>query len=476
MKHRGRHRRRRRGRALRAFLAGTALALTGAATLISASQATVTDDPGALRSLAATGAEAGAARLAEEPVPRAALDRLASAMGRPLGVGEVLADADHTLRGADDCAPGERGALPEAPAATRAYCWDAEDTRGWHAGAVTTSGDASDDGRWGAHQVILAGWSTVGDETEPDGTSDAGSTTTEAGGTTDEAGASGAAEAGDAVVPDGAPGPGGRDGGGRLARVAFVDADDPERLSYTWVLLVVPVEGGRDYRALESRVAGMVWFRDRLLVTADEGDRTALYVYDVNRIHRATAPGDAVGRVPGGWSAHHARFVLPAVGTYRPAGGPGTPSTASVSLDRSTTPPSLVAAERTTPDGDGRARLWRYAFSAVPERSGPLVTDAAGRAVPDEVYETKATGVRGVLARDGAWYVTRAAAPGHEHGTLWRQDGAGARSPTCGSGVHRCWSGLTRSLSYWPRTGEVWAQSGRTLFALELADIDRSAE
>lgn len=51
MKHRGRHRRRRRGAAVRAFLAGTALALTAAATLISASQATVAENPGALKPL-----------------------------------------------------------------------------------------------------------------------------------------------------------------------------------------------------------------------------------------------------------------------------------------------------------------------------------------------------------------------------------------------------------------------------------------
>ncbi|MFD0504014.1 hypothetical protein ACFQ0G_15605 [Streptomyces chiangmaiensis] len=46
MQHRGRHRRKRRGRALRATLAGTALALTAAATLISTSQAAGGDSPG----------------------------------------------------------------------------------------------------------------------------------------------------------------------------------------------------------------------------------------------------------------------------------------------------------------------------------------------------------------------------------------------------------------------------------------------
>lgn len=46
MSARGRHRRRKRGRALRAVLTGAALGLTAAATMISASQATVGSDPG----------------------------------------------------------------------------------------------------------------------------------------------------------------------------------------------------------------------------------------------------------------------------------------------------------------------------------------------------------------------------------------------------------------------------------------------
>ncbi|MFI1004236.1 hypothetical protein ACIP10_10995 [Streptomyces galbus] len=430
MKQRGRHRRRRRGRALRAFLAGTALALTAAATMISASQATVTDDPGALRPLARH-AVARQARLTEEAVPPGSLDRLTAAMGAPVGVGDVLADADRTLRPAPGCTPGERRALPVAPAATRAYCWDGDDTRGWQPGAVTTSGDADDDGLWGAHRVVLSGWSA------PDRTT----------------------------------------GGGRLARVAFVDADDPGRLTYTWVLLAVPVEGGLDYRALASHVSGMVWYGNRLLVTADDGDRAGLYVFDLNRIERAGVTGGAVGRVPGGWSAHGERYVLPAVAAYRLAGGPDAPRPAALSLDRSTTPDSLVAAEWTLPGSGRHARLWRYSLSPLPQRAGPLSTDAAGRAEPTGAYETRASGVRGVLARGGTWYVTRPAGSGDERGTLWRQDVAGARAARCGGeDTHRCWSEGTPSLSYWQETGEVWTQSGRMLFALPLAALDDTAK
>ncbi|MFJ8106345.1 hypothetical protein [Streptomyces sp. NPDC096132] len=429
MRHRGRHRRRRRGRAVRAFLAGTALALTAAATMISASQATVTDDgPGPLKPLAASGTQRTA--LTEELVPQADLDRLAAGMGKPVGVGAVLAGADRALRNADGCSTAERADLPVSPAATRAYCWNADDTEGWQAGAVTTSGDADDDGVWGTNRVILSGWSRSG-------------------GTADDRG---------------------------LARVAFVDANDLDRLSYTWVLLAVPVDGGRDYRGLASHVSGMVWYQDKLLVTADDGDSSALYVYDMNRVQRADVTGEAVGRVTGGWSAHGYRFVLPAVGSYRLDGASDSPRPTTVSLDRSTAPDSLVAGEWTLDGGDRSARLWRYPFSTADGHEGLLATGTDGRVRASEAYETKLTGVRGVLSYEGEWYVSRAAGARERHGVLWRQTTEGAEAAECGTAEsHDCWSGHTESLSYWAETGEVWTQSGRMLFATPLGSVDGSA-
>ncbi|MGV9254142.1 hypothetical protein [Streptomyces sp. NPDC003697] len=443
MKHRGRHRRRRRGRALRAVLSATALALTAAATMISVSQATVVDDPGSLKPLASP-AELGRLRLTEHRVPERSLDRLAAAMGRPVGVSAVLAGADRTLRGAADCTPAEKEALPVEPAATRAYCWDRADTAAsaWTPSSVTTSGDADDDGRWGPHRVILSGW-------------------THHGGTAAERG---------------------------LARVAFVNADDSRRLTYTWALLAVPVDGGRDYRGLVSRVTGMVWYQDKLLVTTSGGERDALYVYDLHRVQRANVTGDAVGRVPGGWSAHGYRWVLPAVASYRPSGGGCDRAARSaalcpqgLSLDRSTAPDSLVAGAAMPADGDRHTRLWRYSFDADPARSGLLAADAGGTVTADEAYETKARDIRGVLSHRATpsaradWYLGRSAGERGGHGTLWRQDTHGAKAAECGSGgKHGCWGDGSGSLSYWQETGEVWSLSGRMLFALPLSSIERA--
>ncbi|MFF0792641.1 hypothetical protein [Streptomyces spiralis] len=454
MKQRGRHRRRRRGRALRAMLAGAGLALTAAATLISASQATVAEDPGALKPLTSP-AGLGRLRLTEQLVPERSLDRLEAAMGRPAGVDAVLAGADHALRTEDACTAEEKKALPVEPAATRAYCWDTADaaTHRWRPESVTTSGDAEVHGRWGAHRVILSGW------------------TREGGGALDR-----------------------RD----LARVAFVNADDPDRLTYAWALLAVPVDGGRDYRGLASHVSGMVWYQDKLLVTTSGSEPDALYVYDLRRIQRATVTTDAIGRVPGGWSAYGYRWVLPAVASYRPAQGQcgdatgtaraagtttgsGLPCPDGLSFDRTSTPASLVASETTARGSGGHTRLWRYSFSTDPARSGLLAADSAGTVTADEAYETKTDGVGGVLShRTGPtgparWYLSRAAASSGGHGTLWRQDLYGAEATRCGSShdTHRCWADGTGSLSYWQATGELWSLSGRTLFALPLSSVER---
>ncbi|MEU6534506.1 hypothetical protein [Streptomyces sp. NPDC047000] len=428
MTQRGRHRRRRRGRALRAFLAGTALALTAAATMISASQATVASDPGALRPLTSPAA-LDRLRLQEHPEPQAVLDRLASAMGRPVDVGTVLRSADRSLRSEDSCTGSEKQTLPVAPAATRAYCWSASDTAAWQPGGVTTSGGTDPDDRWGADRVVLSGWSRHGS----------------------------------------------------LARVAFVDAGDPDRLTYTWVLLALPVDGGRDYRALASTVTGMVWYHKKLLVTASGQGSDALYVYDLRRIQRATVSSDAVGRVPGGFAAAGYPYVMPAVGTYTRAAGActtrtddGTPCMDAISLDRSTAPDSLVAAERVPQDGghDRHSRLWRYDLDGTAARGGLLATDFAGRAYAGEAYETKATGVRGVLSYRAGWYLDRAADGADGHGTLWRQDTHGAAATRCGADdTQLCWTSLPGSLSYGQETGEVWSQSDRVLFALPLASI-----
>ncbi|WP_328446882.1 hypothetical protein OG780_10345 [Streptomyces sp. NBC_00386] len=446
MKQRGRHRRRRRGQALRATLTGTALALTAAATLISTSQATGANSPGGLTPLR-TGASSQLS-LHENLASRDALDTLSGNMGGNVGVDGVLRDADRSMRNTADCTADERAALPVEPTATRAYCWGDDDARtsGWQPRSVTTSGDADDDGTWDTHRVILAGW------THRDGR---------------------------AAAPD-------RDEG--LARIAVVDATDPDALRYRWVLLVAPRAGGKDFTAVRAGLGGMVWYQDKLIVTADHGE--GLLVFDLHRLLRTDVDSGAVGRVGHGYSAAGYRYVLPAIGSYDLEGGSCTrdrdhavPCIGSLSLDRTTAPDSLVAAEAAD-DRPERTRLWRYAFSTAAYRTG-LLADAQGHVNAVEAYTTKGSGISGALSHRSAgdhearWYIGRPSDGRAGHGSLWRQSEDGAEAATCTADQsHACWDLGTGSLSYWQQTGELWSLTGtaghRVLYAVPLSSVDGS--
>ncbi|BBC32040.1 hypothetical protein SGFS_033340 [Streptomyces graminofaciens] len=465
MKHRGRHRRRRRGRALRASLAGTALALTAAATLISTSQAVGGDTPGPLDSITSTD-ELHDLRLRENLTGQATLDTLTTRMGGSVGVHEVLRSANHTMRNRTECEAPETAALPVEPRASRAYCWDAADAvnEKWDPQSVTTSGDADSDGQWGDDRVVLAGWTHDNSDTEDHNSEDDG-----------------------------------------LARIAFVDADDPGNLIYRYVLLVAPEDGGKDFSAVRSGLGGMVWYQDKLIVTARAAGQhdNALYVFDLDLILRAgVTDSDAIGKVDEGWSAHHYRYVLPAVGSYSlPSGtrgsggtcdsrdGDGVPCLSSLSLDRTSTPHSLVASESSGPDREEPTRIWRYDLApGADHRAGPLAADSRGVVDPSEAYRTKAGGVQGVLSHDGDWYVGQAPADPDAPGTLWRQDEDGAKAAKCTTAgpddapgeasdeeSYSCWGLHTSALSYWPETRELWTLTDaipeRVLYAVRWSAI-----
>jgi len=460
MKHRGRHRRRRRGQALRATLAGTALALTAAATLISTSQAAGSGSPGAMTPLTSA-SQAGKLRLQEHQVAQGTLDTLTRRMGGNVGVDGILASADHSMRNEEDCDGPERAALPVEPTATRAYCWDGADAkaRQWLPRSVTTSGDAYEDGTWGDRRVILAGWTYEDRQAADD------------------------QRAGEPRSDEG------------LARIAFVDATDPRALTYSYALLVMPKDGGKDFEAVRSRLGGMVWYQDKLIVTSHNG--TALLAFDMRRILETDVDSDAIGRVSGGYSADGYQYVLPAIGSYDLSGGPcstgdeqAVPCFGSLSLDRTSSPDSLVATEASPSDGSDRTRVWRYPYSAASDHTGLLAVDSKGRVDAGEVYVTKATGVSGVLARtpDGAdeaqWYVAQAPAGDGRHGILWRQTDSDAEAATCTTDQsYACWGLGTASLSYWQETEELWTltgtasadtASGRVLYAVPLPSVDGS--
>jgi hypothetical protein len=149
--------------------------------------------------------------------PTAAITNLDAALPN-VGVTQVLASANHSMVACDS---DEVAALPVSPTATKSMCWDDGDqtTTVWNPQGITSSGDADDDGMWGANSLLLNGWQYTASDRLDD------------------------------------------------ARVAFIDYNDPANPTYRWVYLVLPNSTGSNFTAAKVHIGGMIWYGDKLLVS-----------------------------------------------------------------------------------------------------------------------------------------------------------------------------------------------------------------
>ncbi|BCJ34584.1 hypothetical protein Athai_20870 [Actinocatenispora thailandica] len=179
----------------------------------------------------------------------------------------------------------------------------------WVPQGITTSADYHDDGLFGGRQVILISWY---DHANP---SD-----------------------------------------GKGVRISFVDMADPNAPTYRHVLLVEPyyeANGGAglpNYRAVNVHAGGIMWYGD-LLYVVDTGK--GIRVFDTTRIMKVTATGDktTIGhQADGTYTAHNYAYVLPQTAAYD---SQQTIQWSCISLDRSSTPDSIVVAEWAS-NGDGK--------------------------------------------------------------------------------------------------------------------------
>lgn len=354
------------------------------------------------------------------PEPPATLKALPS-----VGVDAVLADHDHAMR---PCPAAEHNALPISPAATASWCWDAGDTetRAWMPQGVTTSDGV------GRNRVVLSGWhSTLKNRYDE-------------------------------------------------ARVAFVDFNNPKAPVYRWVYLVVPNSTGTNYSAANTHVGGLAWYGDRLFVTAADNTSTAIRVFSMSRILKTNDTSQKIGKTHTGYAAYGYKYVMPQIGYYAYAGGTcdtgsdtGVPCFSSLSLDRSTSPPSLVTSEYFD-HAALRGRLHRYGL-------GPdhLLTEHGGKVTAEQAYRSDVDDVQGVLSWHGRWWVAHSSAV--QPGQLWSQSPTRSTPTTCGSSDN-CWAFHPEALTYDDSTRLLWSQTewpqsyctprgqtcGRTLFDLPL--------
>ncbi|HZE39715.1 MAG TPA: hypothetical protein VE172_12985 [Stackebrandtia sp.] len=353
----------------------------------------------------------------------AAIQKLDDALPN-VDVAAVLDSANHPMT---SCTSTEAKALPIKPASTVHHCWDSGDagTTAWVPQGITTSGDADDDGAWGADRAMLSGWHynhhDPADDSQWNGNNDRYND----------------------------------------ARVAFIDYNDPKAPTYRWVYLVVPRDGGNTFSAAEGHTGGMVWYGDKLYVTEVGNRGTAIRVFSMSHILQAnSAASDQIGQTGGEYAAYGYQYVMTQVGRYDYAGGTCTmdhddqvPCFASISLDRSTSPDSLVSTEYFS-DQSKRGRLYRYAMGA----DYLLKTDAGGTAASVEAYHSGVGNMQGVLSRNGKWYVAHSSID--KFGQLWAQNTSSSVSARCGSpATTQCWAKHPEALTYNVASDLVFSQT-----------------
>lgn len=356
---------------------------------------------------------------------KSSLDRLDAALPNA-GVGTLAGDGNHPMPG---CGSPEENSLPIKPPATRKLCWDEgdADTTAWNPQGMTSSGDADDDGAWGDNKLILSGWhfrktGVPADDSQWNGNNERHND----------------------------------------ARVAFINDNDPAAASYRWVYLVKPQDGGNTFSAAEAHIGGMVWYGDKLYVTEVGNRGTAIRVFSMSRILRTTSSDSGqIGKTgSGAYAAYGYKYVMPEIGYYTYNGGKCTMDSdtaraclSSISLDRSTSPDSLVTTEYFA-DQSKHGRLYRFGMG-----SGYLLkTDSNGSAASTQAFRSYVGNMQGVLSKDGDWYVAHSSAT--RPGSLWRQNTTESVAATCGDpATDACWSMHPEALTYDVATGLVWSQT-----------------
>lgn len=314
------------------------------------------------------------------------IDRLASLVGGRVGLGALLDDLNR--RGREVRA---QPFWPPGRAVHRAFTWDLADRRTtqWWPQGISTSADASETGKVEGRRLLAVTWYAK----------DVGR-------------------------------------GNHGSRVTIVDR---ATLRYRHVLLVVPhlaADGTPGVQPLRIHAGGLAWCGDHLHVAATGRGFMSLRLDDLMRVPD--------GRV----STYGYRYVLPVRFTYQSVAEKGHQKLrySFLSLDRTASPPQLVAGEYTSA-ARGSRRLVHYPLD--PESLLPR-TDGDGISRPVRLEKKGVAHAQGVAVADGRYYVSMSRGryrPGSVH---VGRPGAFRefRTATPIGPEDLCW---------WPSTGELWS-------------------
>lgn len=199
-------------------------------------------------------------------------------------------------------------------------------------------------------------------------------------------------------------------------RLAIVDLTTYD---YRLVLLAEPVcdgamvdgvcDGLATYEPLASsssslHAGGIVWYQNYLYVAdTSHGFR----VFDMSRIQRVqTGDSNALGYKSSAdaYYAYNYRYVIPQVGRYQHCGDACCARFSFVSLDPTTSPPSLLAGEYVSGEKSGRAHRW-----SLDTETGRLLTSYK-TATSVATYYPAVENMQGALSVDGHYFFSSSAA------------------------------------------------------------------
>ncbi|MDU0292508.1 hypothetical protein [Saccharothrix longispora] len=255
----------------------------------------------------------------------------------------------------------------------------------------------------------------------------------------------------------------GADGVERGVRVSFVDYSTPSAPTYRHVLLVEPYAdsaGQASFRAVNLHAGGMFWYGHHLYVAATG---TGFRVFDLRHLWQtSTANGSAIGRqADGSHQAYGYKYVLPQAFAYNQSttGGQAPIRFSFASLDRTSTPDSVVVGEYANP-GAG-SRLFRF---PIDHTDRMLAESADGHARATEAYDVSVQSMQGATAVDGKYYLSTSDGSGNA-GDLATFTPGGAVTMR-----HDVLPVGPEDFSYWPAKGQLWSLTeyagDRSVFAV----------
>lgn len=285
------------------------------------------------------------------------------------------------------------------------FCWNSGDSgvTYWMPQGITTTGDATATGTWNGREALLSAWYDKDS---------------------------------------------GRDMG---VRVSFFDMADRSTPDYRHVLLVEPYwdNGQPSFRRVSAHAGGIFWYGDQLYVN---NTFSGMRVFNINDLMRvSTGSSTAIGRQSdGSYQAHNYLYVLPQAARYVPSTTGGEPRFrySQTTLDRTTTPHSLLVSEYDNPGDD--ARMARFDLN---QSNYHIAEDADGYARADWVQTVGIYRVQGATSVNGKFHIHRSNGSGtrgdvfiwYPGNTATKHTGAVPAGP--------------EDLSYWPQYGEIWSQT-----------------